>query len=78
MTSFDAGFVKCAEECGVSFKEALHMLKRAMEYPGTEHMFKYLDDTQGHSPEDLAALAEMFKQDLIDQNMAADKKRVQF
>ena len=44
MTSFEAGFVKYARECGLSDEKAAHIFKRAMEHPGAQHMFKDLSE----------------------------------
>ena len=77
MTSFEAGFIKYAQECGLSDEEAAHTLKRAMEYPGTQQMFKQLpeeDDVQ--QPEDLETLKQLLHQELIDKNMSSDMQSI--
>jgi hypothetical protein len=67
MTSFEVGFLKYAEECGLSDDQAAHILKRALDYPGTADMFKTLPQKEStDSPEDLAVLANMLKQELVD------------
>lgn len=66
MTSFEAGFVKHAQECGFSRIEALHLLKQALEYPAAEQMFRVLpSEEEEHSPDELEALTEMLKQKAI-------------
>ena len=72
MTCFEAGFVKYAQEYGLSEEEAARILKRALEYPAAHDMFKSLpeegEDAQ-HTPDTLEALSEMLNQEKIDQEM---------
>jgi len=78
MTSFEAGFKQYAEECGLSEKKAAHILKRALDHPGTSEMFKHLpdqDDTQ--NPADLDALANLVQQDSADKYYSEISKSIQ-
>lgn len=78
MTSFEAGFYKYAEEYGLPPSEAAQILKRASEYPGTQEMFKKLpDDSAKQSPNSLAELKEMLKQQLLHEAISADTKKIQ-
>lgn len=76
MTSFEAGFIKYAEECGLAPEAAAHVFKRAMEHPAAQNMFKELPEDQNESHEDISVLAELLKQDLIDQQMTAGSKQI--
>ena len=79
MTAFETGFMKYAEECGLSNYEAAHILKRASDHPGTQEMFKQLpeeEETSKHSSRDLELLSELLKQDYIDQQMNQGVKTV--
>lgn len=79
MTSFEAGFVKYAEECGLSDQKTAHILKRAMEHPGVQNMFKVLpEEVETQSPHNLASLGELLKQHLIDEDMGRTTKKIQF
>jgi len=68
MTSFEAGFLKYAEEYGLSPEEAAHTLKRASDYPGTQEMFKKLPEeaAQNENPEELDQLSDLLKQHEVD------------
>lgn len=77
MTCFESGFIKEASSQGVDQDHALALLKRALEHPEASSMFKELpQDADGADPDSLEMLKEMFKQDLIDQQMQADKKKI--
>jgi hypothetical protein len=76
MTSFEAGFVKYAKECGLPNHKVAHIFKRAMEHPGAQAMFKDLDE-ETHSPDNLAALSELLKQHLIHHEMAGAAQKIQ-
>jgi len=78
MNSFEAGFIKYAEECGLSEQQGVHILKRAMEYPGAQAMFKDLDEEQhNQSPDNLAALTDLLKQHLVHSDMETAAKKIQ-
>jgi hypothetical protein len=70
MTSFEVGFRKYAQECGLSKEQTAHILKRAADHPAVESMFKQLpvEDMQSQ-PEELDNLSELVNQDKIDQQM---------
>lgn len=91
MTAFEAGFIKEASVYGLSSSQAAHILKRAMDYDdGSNQIFKSLtipqedyrprkeEAVEEENPEDLAALAEMLRQDLIDKHLSAQKHKIQF
>jgi hypothetical protein len=70
MLSFETGFLKYAQECGLSEKEAAHILKRASEYPAAAELFRTLpQEDEQHSPEELETLADMLKQKFIDSQL---------
>ncbi len=80
MTSFEVGFIKYAEECGLSETQATHMFKRAMEYPPAQQMFKELPAEQPmppQMPQGLGDLAALVKQHFIDQQFQGDKQKIQ-
>jgi hypothetical protein len=78
MTSFELGFLKYAQECGLSLDRATRMLKRSSEYPGTTQMFKNLPKQEEDSePGQLDVLANLLKQDLIDQHMGEETRKIQ-
>jgi hypothetical protein len=78
MTSFEAGFIKYARECGLSDDKATHILKRAMDHPGAEGMFRTLPEEEDHnSPDDLEMLTQLLKQELIDKQMSGETKTIQ-
>ena len=76
MTSFQLGFIKYAEECGLSSCQAAHMLKRSEDHPAVQDMFKNLpgSEPEQQSPEDLDLLNNMLQQDLIDQQLQQKAK----
>lgn len=78
MTSFEAGFIKFAEESGLSAEQAAHIFKRAMEYSGSQDIFKQLPDEQPSetAPEDYEVLANLLQQELIDKNMSAATQQI--
>jgi hypothetical protein len=78
MHAFEAGFKKYAEECGLSEKKTAHILKRALEHPGTQEMFKQLPTQRDNqSPEDLDALANLMHQDSMDKRYNEVSKKIQ-
>jgi hypothetical protein len=79
MTSFEAGFIKCAFEHGLSEQQAVHALKRAAEYPGSEHLFKQLPEEHEQpeqSPGDLDVLSNLLKEELMHGQMSAAKQKI--
>jgi hypothetical protein len=80
MTSFEAGFIKQAEELGWPEAQASQLYKRASEYPGAEHLFKEMPahgEAEGDTPEELDALSNLLKQELIDKNFSGATRHVQ-
>lgn len=61
MSEFKLGFFEQAKECRLSEKQAAYIWKRALEYPGTEAMFKELDikDNQDVAPGTAAEMQEL-------------------
>jgi hypothetical protein len=78
MTSFEAGFIKYARECGLSDDKTAHILKRAMDYPGAGGMFHTLpeEEEEQNSPEDLEMLTQLLKQELIDKQMSGETRTI--
>lgn len=74
MTCFEVGFTKYAQECGLSEKEAAHILKRALDYPAAEQMFRELPtEEEQHAPEEVETLADMLKQQAIHHQLTLPK-----
>jgi hypothetical protein len=63
MSEFELGFFEQAKECRLPEKQAAYIWKRALEYPGTEAMFKELDikDRQEASPATAVEMQELSK-----------------
>jgi hypothetical protein len=79
MTCFESGFIKEASSFGITSDNALALLKRALEHPQTSDMFKQLPqdaDGEENSSGNLEMLGEILKQDLINQQMSADYKKI--
>jgi hypothetical protein len=77
MTSFELGFLKQAEEYGVDANRATHILKRAMEHPGAQEMFKELPNDEEHAPEDMEVLKELLQQNLINEKFNGQAHQIQ-
>ena len=79
MTSFELGFFKQAEEYGLDADRATHILKRAMDHPGAQEMFKELpdDSAEQHSPEDMEVLKELLQQNLINEKFSGQRHQIQ-
>jgi hypothetical protein len=79
MVSFEAGFIKYATESGLSDQQAVQMLKRAMDYPGAQDMFKELPEEheQQTNPGNMAVLADMVKQQLLHEQIGDYQKQIQ-
>jgi hypothetical protein len=77
MTSFEAGFIKYAEECGLSNEQAAYILKRAADHPDTQELFKELPHTEEESGEDLDNLKDMLSLDELDKQMQLDSSKLQ-
>jgi hypothetical protein len=78
MTSFEAGFVKYAKECGLPDQQVAYIFKRAMEHPGAQGMFKDLnEEASAESPGSLSALSDLLKQHFIHDDMEATAKKIQ-
>jgi hypothetical protein len=77
MTSFEAGFVKYANECGLPDWQAAYMFKRAMTHPGAQAMFKELDaEEPAQSPSSLSALSDLLQQHLVHDEMGEAAKKI--
>jgi len=67
MNEFEKGFVAYATEGGLPENQAVHLWKRAMDYPGTQEMFKQLTASlapteKNLSNEELQALSSLMEQ----------------
>jgi hypothetical protein len=76
MTLFESGFVKQAQEQGLSFSEAVDFLKRAMDHPAANSMFKQLPEDEEETDQDISHLAALLKQDLLDREMSTATKKI--
>lgn len=76
MTSFEVGFIKYAEECGLSNERIAHILKRAADYPEVSSLFKQLPEAGEESPEHLDDMNNLMQQDLIDRQMLEDAQKL--
>lgn len=78
MTSFEAGFKKYSEECGLSQEKAAHILKRALSHPEAQQMFKELPDQENNqSPDELDTLTNLMHQDSVDNHYSEAAKKLQ-
>lgn len=78
MTSFEVGFKKYAEEYGLSEKTAAHILKRALDHPETAEIFRQLPaDKVNPDSDDLDSLANLMRQDSIDNHYSQVSKKIQ-
>jgi len=69
MTSFKAGFIKYAMDCGLPNSQAVHIFKRAADHPNTQELFKNLADTEIPQDENLELLTNLMQQNAIDKQM---------
>ena len=88
MNEFEMGFIKYAEDyVGMSEAQARHIFKRAMDYPGSQAMFKNLMDegtgstvqaSQGmrYSPDELDVISQLMQQKEVEEQMNAVKKKI--
>lgn len=80
MDHFKAGFLKYATEIGVPENQALHLWKRALDYPGTEEVFKKLDiptvPQQEQDPEELETLSRLMEQEKVNQELQQIKQQL--
>jgi hypothetical protein len=75
MTSFEAGFIKYARDCGLSDTQAVYILKRALDNPEMSDVVR--KQPQGkESPEELDALKDVYEQDEVDKEMSNFKKQL--
>jgi hypothetical protein len=79
MTSFEAGFIKYAEECGLSYEKTVYTFKRAMEHPAALAMFKELPEEEEapQVPGNLEALSSLLQQQLVHDDMEGAAKKIQ-
>ena len=78
MTSFEAGFVGHARECGMSDQQALHILKRAADYGGVQELMEaQAQDDEDQSPGDLDVLKSLLQNEFLHDRMYAVKKRIE-
>jgi hypothetical protein len=83
MVDFKQGFFAEALHNGLPEKQAAHMWKRALEYPGSESMLKQLDipDEKAAIPaelhtEQLEQLSEIMQQQKIQEEMLKLKNQL--
>jgi DNA topoisomerase IB len=76
MTSFEVGFIKYAEECGLSDERIAHILKRAADYPEVSNLFKQLPEAGEESAEQLDEMNNLMQQDLVDRQMSEDAQKL--
>ena len=76
MTAFEAGFLKYAEEYGMSSDRASHMFKRALEHPEAERMFKEMPDEKIKSPASLEALRDLLEQQYAHEGMEEHERKL--
>jgi hypothetical protein len=81
MNLIKLGFLKYANECGVPESKALHLWKRAADYPGSEEVFKNLSipttSSNAHqSPVDLEVLSKLMEQEKVDAEMQKMKQQL--
>lgn len=76
MTLFESGFIKQAQAQGLSFSEAVELLKRAMDHPAANSMFKQLPEDEEETHQDISHLADLLKQDLIDREMSTATRQI--
>jgi len=70
MTSFEAGFIAYTEECGLSKKQASHILQRAKDHEGVRELFNSVKvATATAELENLDTVHNLAHQDLIDREM---------
>jgi hypothetical protein len=77
MTSFELGFKKYAEECGLSEKKAAHIFKRSLDHPEAAEMLAHLPkcaDVQRF--EDLDTLANLLHQNSVDDHYSQIAKEI--
>ena len=77
MTSFEAGFIKYAEECGLSLEKTTHIFKRAMDHPDALAMFKAMPEEEPQVPGNLEALSNLLQQQLVHDDMEGAAKKIQ-
>jgi hypothetical protein len=75
MTSFEAGFIKYAKECGLPDAQVAHILKRAADHPAVQEIFKNLEGDD--SPEETEDLNDLWQQEAVDKQMSALNKKIQ-
>lgn len=76
MTSFEAGFIKYASECGLPETQIRHILKRALAHPEAQQLASRSPEADETSPEDLDTLNEMMLLDDNDKQMDAFRSRL--
>ena len=66
MNSFEAGFVKHAQEQGILFEEALVMLQKSASHPDLQVLLNSLPQDDNNDPEDLEKLSYLLELDNYD------------
>lgn len=82
MNLIKLGFLKYANERGVPESQALHLWKRAADYPGSEEVFKNLSIPTTSNPAveqssaDLEVLSKLMEQEKVDAEMQKMKQQL--
>lgn len=70
MTSFELGFIKYAQECGLPNPQAVHMLKRALDYPGSQETYIKSAEETNYTADDLDVLSGLVAHAELDMEMS--------
>jgi len=76
MTSFEAGFVKHAQEQGISQEEALAILQKSASHPELDSLLNSFPDDLQNDPEELEKLSHMLELDYFDKEMQEATKEL--
>ena len=80
MDYLETGFIDQAIDSGLSQTEAVHLWKRAMDYPGTPEVFKQLDHNQNQEasipPEELSNLSKLMEQEKLQKELQSIKQQL--
>lgn len=70
MTSFELGFMKYAQECGLSSNQAAHILQRTLDHPGSHEMFSKSAEETNYTSDDLDVLSGLVAHAELDEEMS--------
>lgn len=78
MTYFESGFIKQAEEYGLSEQQAILFLKRAFEHPEAEALFKRMPQEEASTPvANIKNLLATEAQKILHEHAQADRKKIE-